>query len=74
MRDLTNIRMTLLAPVEGGNICELESLMTFLGIVVFLKKLPRININLLPVVMEIFAKPHGFTLGHMILAEILRSL
>ncbi|XP_060178847.1 uncharacterized protein LOC132609032 [Lycium barbarum] len=45
-----------------------------LGILVFPKRAYRININLLPPVMNIFSGPDELTLVPMILAEMLRAL
>lgn len=48
--------------------------MILLGTMVFLKRFYHIIINLLPIMMNIFAEPHRFTLTDMVLAEVCRSL
>ncbi|KAK4731621.1 hypothetical protein R3W88_024609 [Solanum pinnatisectum] len=48
--------------------------MTFLGVMVFPIRSNSVDINILPMVINIFSDPQRFSLVPMILAEVLRSM
>ena len=63
--------ISLFAPADNRCICYQGA---FLGIMIFLMRRHYVNINILPEVMNVFTDPQRFTLVHMILAEVFRSL
>lgn len=48
--------------------------LAFLGTMVFLMRFYFIGINILPIVMDLFDVPHGYSMVYMILTEVFRSL